>query len=266
MQIIPLLRMILAVAMIFALSSIPFSDSAYAQSWYIRGQAGYEQSLDADFSDTNCASAHPPALFGCAAGPDGRPIGAYGDFGRYPLLEIAAGRTFLPWLRADLSLAYRFGMDYQGQANFLSVGAVQPVSAKAESFAGLVNLFIDLNGFFKPGTLGRFSPYVGGGLGLACNRLGEMTFVFPQNPGAHKISIVPAGEKTDFAFALAVGTGFALTENLILDIAWRYIDLGRVQTDPGGMWMNTLPSGLAISNIETRLKSHGPSLGLRVHF
>ena len=262
----PLRWIMLTSVLILAFSSIPFPDAAYAQSWYLRGQAGYEQSLDADFSDTSCASVNPPALFGCAAGPDGRSIGAYGDFGRYPLLEVAAGRKFLPWLRADLSLAYRFSMDYQGQANFLSVGVCQPVSAKAESFAGLVNLFVDLNGFFKPGTLGRFSPYIGGGIGLAHNRLGELTFAFPQNPGAHKISIVPSGKKTDFAFALAVGTGFALTENLILDIAWRYVDLGRVQTDPGGMWMNTLPSGLAISNIETRLKSHGPSLGLRVHF
>ncbi len=262
----PLLRMYFAGLTIFVFSSIFFLDPAAAEGWYVRGQAGSEQSFDADFSDTNCASVHPPALFGCAAGSDGRPIGAYGDFGRYPLVEIAAGRKFLPWLRADLSLAYRFNMDYEGNANFLSAGAVQPVSAKAESFAGMVNLFVDLDGFFKPGTLGRFSPYIGGGIGMAHNRLGEMTYLFPQNPGAHKISIIPSGKKTDFAFVLAVGTGFALTENLILDIAWRYVDLGRMQTDPGGMFMNTLPSGLAISNIEARLKAHGPSLGLRYHF
>ena len=64
----------------------------------------------------------------------------------------------------------------------------------------------------------------------------------------------------------AVGTGFVLTEHLILDVAYRYFDLGRVETSPGNMYMDTKPAGIAINGIETRLRSHGPAAGLRYQF
>jgi opacity protein-like surface antigen len=65
---------------------------------------------------------------------------------------------------------------------------------------------------------------------------------------------------------LAVGTGFVLTERLILDVAYRYFDLGRVETSPDNMYMDTKPAGIAINGIETHLRSHGPAAGLRYQF
>ena len=126
-----------------------YPEAGAASGWYLRGAIGYEKSLAADFSDTDCASTNPAALFGCATGNDGKAIGAYGDFGYCP-------------------------------------------------------------------------P--------------------------------------------AVGTGFVLTEHLILDVAYRYFDLGRVETSPGNMYMDTKPAGIAINGIETRLRSHGPAAGLRYQF
>ncbi|MBK5932380.1 hypothetical protein CCR82_18070 [Halochromatium salexigens] len=107
--------------------------TAEASDWYLRAAVGIEQSNDAEFSDRDCASQQPAALFGCVRGDDGRPLGAYGDFGRYPLLKVAFGKRLLPWLRTDLSLGYRFDSDYQDNANFLSVGTHEPVSADVES-------------------------------------------------------------------------------------------------------------------------------------
>lgn len=251
---------------IFSGIALILPDSGMAAGWYLRGAAGYEQSRAADFSDTDCSSTAPPALFGCATGNDGQCIGAYGDFGRFPLAEVAVGRRILPWLRTDLSFAYRFHMDYEGNANFLSVGTNQPVSAKADSFSGMVNLFVDINGIPGVKKLWRFQPYAGGGIGLSYNRIGQMTFLFPDNAGAHKVSVTPSGDRKDFAFMLAVGTGIVLTRQLTMDIAYRYADLGRVGTSPGNMYMNTLPAGIAVSDIETRLRSHGLTVGLRYHF
>lgn len=251
---------------IFFLSAFLLPATGTAAGWYLRGTVGYEKSLTADFSDTNCASANPPALFGCANGNNGQPIGAYGDFGRFPLVEAAVGRQLLPWLRADLSVAYRFNMDYSGNANFLNVGANQPVSAKADSLSGMVNLFVDINGLLAGKKLWRFQPYVGGGAGLSYNRIGQMTFRYPDNPGAHKVSITPSGDRKDFAFMLAVGTGVMLTGQLSLDVAYRYFDLGRVETSPGNMYMDTRPAGIAVNGIESRLRTHGPAVGLRYQF
>lgn len=247
-------------------SAFLFPVSGFADGWYVRGMLGYEWSRAANFSDNDCTSKNPPALFGCRNGNDGQQIGAYGDFGHFPVAEAAVGRKLLPWLRADLALAYRFNMEYEGNANFLSAGPNQPVSAKADSVSGMVNLFVDLNGFLPGKKLWRFQPYVGGGAGLAYNRINQMTFMFPDNPGAHKVSITPSGDRKDFAFMLAVGTGIVLTENLILDIAYRYFDLGHVGTSSGNMNMDTIPAGIAINDIEARLRVHGPALGLRYNF
>lgn len=251
---------------IFFGAALILPDSVMAAGWYLRGAAGYEQSRAAHFSDTDCSSTTPPALFGCATGNDGQRIGAYGDFNRFPLAEVAVGRRILPWLRADLSVAYRFNMDYEGNANFLSVGASQPVSAKADSFNGMLNLFVDINGIPGVKKLWRFQPYAGGGVGLSYNRIGQMTFLFPDNPGAHKVSVTPSGDRKDVAFMLSVGVGIILTPQLTMDVAYRYADLGRVGTSPGNMYMDSHPAGIAVSDIETRLRSHGLTVGLRYHF
>ena len=258
----------LVIGMTFFLSAFLFPDTGTAAGWYLRGAVGYEKSLAADFSDINCASTNPPSLFGCANGNNGQAIGAYGDFGHFPLVEAAVGRQLLPWLRADLSVAYRFNMDYDGNANFIppSVGYRQPVSAKVDSLSGMVNLFVDINGLLAGKKLWRFQPYVGGGAGFSYNRMGQMTFLFPDNTGAHKVSITPSGDRKDFAFMLAVGTGVILTEQLSLDIAYRYFDLGRVETSPGNMYMNHRPAGIAINGIESHLRTHGLTLGLRYQF
>lgn len=251
---------------ILFLSVLALPESATARDWYIRGAVGYEKSRTANMADVDCSSVSPPALFGCAAGDDGLPIGAYGDFGNFPLAEAALGRRLLPWLRVDLALTYRFHMNYDGNANFLSVGSNQPVSAKADSLAGMLNVFVDINGFLPGKKLWRFQPYLGGGAGFAYNRLGEMTFLFPGNPGAHKISITPSGNRTDFAYMLAAGTGLMLTDHLSLDVAYRYSDLGRVETSAGNMYMDVIPAGIAVNGIEARLRTHGLVVGLRYQF
>ncbi|MEA3638820.1 MAG: outer membrane beta-barrel protein [Lamprobacter sp.] len=236
-----------------------------ADGWYIRAALGVEQSSDADFSDRNCASQQPAALFGCVKGDDGRPLGAYGDFGRSPLIEVALGKRLLSWLRTDLSLSYRFDSAYDGNANFLSVGTHEPVSADLKSWSGMVNAFVDLAPLIKA-DLGRFQPYVGAGAGIAYNELSEMTYRFPQNPYRHKLSVTPGGERTSFAYRFMAGTGIRLTDSLILDLSIAYSDLGKVGTDAGVMVMNHVPMGIPIDETETHLRTLGIHLGLRYAF
>lgn len=236
-----------------------------ASDWYARAALGYEQSNDADFSDRDCRSQQPAALFGCVRGDDGRPIGAYGDFGSYPRVEIAIGKRLLPWLRTDLSVGYRFDMDYQGNANFLGVGANEPVSADLESWTGMANTFVDLAALTNT-DLGRFDPYLGAGIGVAHNRLGKMTYRFPENPYRHKLSVTPDGERTNFAYRLTLGTGIRLTETLSLDLSASYTDLGQVGTDTGLMAMNHIPAGILVDETEAHLRTIGASIGLRYDF
>ena len=237
---------------------------AQAAGWYLRGGAGFEWGLAADFSDEDSAATNPPAYFGTGPGSDGRRIGAYGDFGRFPGLEAAVGRQLLPWLRAEFSITYRPDMQYRAQANFRGVPGEQPVSARADSLSGTANLFLDVAGL--PGVrLGRFQPYLGGGLGIAHNWLGEMTYEFP-GLAVHKVTVTPSGEKTDVAFLLTIGTGIVLTERVTLDVAYRYTDLGRVTTDPGTAYLNNVPAGIEIARTWAPLRSQGLFAGIRYLF
>jgi opacity protein-like surface antigen len=156
-------------------------------------------------------------------------------------------------------------MQYSGQANFTGLTGPQPVSGNAESLSGLVNLYFDINGL--PGVnLDRFQPFMGGGIGFATNWLDEMTYKFPQLPPKHTYSIVPSGDRTDLAFMLTAGTGFELTKHLILDISYRYTDLGRAQTNVGTMHMDVSVTSLVIAGTSVPLRAHGMLMGIRYNF
>jgi opacity protein-like surface antigen len=242
---------------------LSLASPAIAADVYVRASAGVDWLKNANFSDDK--DGVNPALFGDGTGNNGRPFGAYGDFDTFAFGEVAAGLRIQPWLRTEFALAYRPDMHYSGQANFTGLTGPQPVSGKAESLSGLVNLYLDINGL--PGvTLGRFQPFVGGGVGFATNWLDEMTYRFPQLPPKHTYSVVPSGEKTNLAFMLTAGTGFELTKHLILDLSYRYTDLGRAQTDSGTMQMDGSVKSEVISGTSVPLRAHGMLIGVRYHF
>ena len=237
---------------------------AEAKGLYLRGGMGLEWALSADFKDKNPGATNPPALFGGGSGSDGRPIAARGGFGRIPLVEMALGLKVLPWLRTDISLTHRFDMNYSGQANFRNVPGDQPVSTPATSTSGMVNVFVELSDLLGI-DLGPLKPYLGGGLGAAYNRLDQVKFLFP-GLTRHTITLTPSGDNFNPAFMLTAGTGFVLSKHLVLDVSYRYSDLGRVSTDPGRAFMNHVPSGIEIESINSLLTSQGLFLGLRYHF
>ena len=245
------------------LLSLCLASSAIAADVYVRFSAGVDWLKNANFSDDK--DGVNPAMFGDGTGTNGKPYGAYGDFDTYAFAEGAVGLRLQPWLRTELALAYRPDMHYSGQANFTGLTGPQPVSGDAKSLSGLVNLYLDINGL--PGvSLGRFQPFVGGGIGFARNWLDEMTYKFPQLPPKHTYSIVPSGDRTDLAFMFTAGTGIELTKHLILDISYRYTDLGRAQTNVGTMHMDGSVTSLVIAGTSAPLRAHGMLMGLRYHF
>ncbi len=254
----------LLIAMLFmTFEIIPTVPMTHAKDCYLRTSVGIGYSADADFYDKDPDSINPPALFG--RGNSGEPIGVSGDFGTFPAAGLAFGMKLLPWLRSEIEAQYYFNMKYDGNANFMGVGEKQPVSTTANSFATMLNLFIDLSALSQQ-QFGRFEPYVGGGIGIAYNRLNEMTYRFPENTGNHKISITPGGERLDLGFMLAVGTCIKLSKSLSVDAAYRYQDLGHMESERGIMVMDVLPDGIEIEKTSAPLRTHGIFIGLQYFF
>jgi opacity protein-like surface antigen len=98
------------------------------------------------------------------------------------------------------------------------------VSAKVQTDTALVNLYADL------GTWSRFTPYIGAGIGTA--RVAVSDFVGPTPPTPSS----GANSQWNLAWAAMAGTAFAISRNLQVDVGYRYLGFGNVQTadGPGG--------------------------------
>lgn len=245
-----------------------FPSSAVAFDPYIRLSLGGAQSTDSDFADVDCRRSNPAALFGCGNGPDGNPIGAYGDFDTAPIIEGAIGLQFNIWLRGELALSHLWHVDYDGQANFRGVAiGQQPVSGTARSTAFLANAYVDLVPLFT-GTQGKFSPYVSVGLGASHNHIGSMDYEFP-TLGDQDKTIVPSGTRTDFAWTIGFGVSYAIRKNLTADLGYRFIDRGRLETSAGHI--TVVRSGspdrfIPIDRTRADFRTNEISLGLRYAF
>lgn len=229
--------------------------------FYGRLGVGVDWPEGSRYRDANCASTEPPALFGCVDGDDGRLLGAPGEFDATPVLDAALGYRANDWLRAEALLSWRANMDFSGQSNFLGAGANQPVNGSVSSLAGFGVAYVDLP------RIGQVRPFLGAGLGVARNRMGSMTYAFP-SLSATATTTTPGGSRTDLAYLLTVGFSVPLGERFDLDLAYRYTDLGQVQTASGQATV-VRASGtrsIAIGGTKADLRSHGVMLSLRYAF
>lgn len=229
--------------------------------FYGRLGVGIDWPEGSRYRDANCASTDPPALYGCVDGDDGQPLGVDGDFSTTAVLDAALGYRVNDWLRAEALLSWRPEMDVNGQSNFLGAGANQPVSGTASSVAGFGVAYVDLP------RIGQVRPFLGAGLGVAGNRMRAMTYAFPSLPGT-ATTTTSGGYRTDLAYLLTAGISVPLGERLDLDLAYRFTDLGQVQTDAGQATV-VRASGtrsIDIGGTSADLQTHGVMVNLRYAF
>ncbi|MEB3258247.1 MAG: outer membrane beta-barrel protein [Cyanobacteriota bacterium] len=228
---------------------------------YLRLGVGLDEPERSRYRDDTCSSINPPALFGCVNGDDGRPLGARGSFDSTVVLDTALGYRFLPWLRAEALLSWRPSMDFKGQSNFIGAGDHQPVWGSVSSLAGFGVAYVDLP------PIGSVQPFLGAGVGAAHNQMGAMRYSFPALP-ANASTTTPDGSRTNLAYLLTAGLSVPIGDRLNLDFAYRYTDLGQVQTN-GGEATVVRARGtrrIDIGGTHADLQSHGAMISLRYAF
>ncbi len=237
---------------------------ALAGDYYLRGGIGLDRRETADFTDTDCSTATPAALYGCGTGGDGAPYRSTGDFGTVPSVELGLGYD-TGAVRFEVLAEYRPGYSFEGRANFLAPERRQDVSADLSSLSGMIAGFVDLTALGAP-EFGPFAPFIGAGIGAVHTRIGQTTMTFPATT-----TIVPGGSRTGLAWMATAGVALALDERVSLDLAWRYTDLGEVRTPRGPgrvVWRDgsRAPLPLDLAPTKARLESHGVRLSLRYRF
>lgn len=230
---------------------------------YVRGLIGYDWSRDATFKDVDCASVDPPAYFGCGPGVGGLSLGARGDFGNSALYELGLGLELTPYLRVEAAGDYRPGLAFDGNANFRNAGNDQPVKGDVTQSSAMGFLYFEP--FTALGMDWRLKPFIGGGAGVSRNEIGGMMYKFPELPQP-AYSAMPGGTQYDFAWAATAGVSFDVTEHLSLEIAYRYSDLGDIETDSKTLYIKRPTWDLTIPIAPTRAELVTQSINVSARF
>jgi opacity protein-like surface antigen len=215
--------------------------------FYIRGDVGGAFSQDATLKDVDSASAN--AFFG----PGGE---STGDVGNSVIFGAGVGYRFTPILRTDVTLSYLPSLKFKGTDNL--VGGTEEFDV--HSLNGMLNGYLDIAGF-APRMFGRFQPYIVGSVGFARN---ETDAVSTTVAGVTLNS--PGDTHTDFAWGAGAGLGYAITPNIVLDVGYKYLDLGELRTGTGAVTFGGASTGLSTDAAKADLKVHTVTLGVRFGF
>lgn len=96
-----------------------------------------------------------------------------------------------------------------------------PLHTEVTSYTMMVNAYKDL------GNWGGITPYLGAGLGLAYNKVDDVYFT--GNPAL--VNRIHGDNDLSFAWALMAGIGYQISDRAVLDLGYRYSDLGSAQSE-----------------------------------
>ena len=159
-------------------------------------------------------------------------------------------------LRGDITFGYRGKFHTQGEPQlWFPDGSTpaedDPIHVNITSYTAMVNAYYDF------GNFRGFSPYLGAGIGLSHNKMDDVYFT--ENPLL--VNTIEGGSKTSFAWAVMAGFGYQISQRAILDVGYRFMDLGDVSS-------GTIDSaGYVNPPVEVDdLTAHEFRVGLRYHF
>jgi opacity protein-like surface antigen len=207
--------------------------------WYIRGDLDYHW---ADFRGSEYIT------YGtCCVDPGTNTLG--GDLDSAFSLGGGVGYQITNYLRTDLTADYWFSSDFSGSTT--DGVSVSSDSSSWSAWLLLANAYADL------GTYYGFTPYVGAGIGGAHVNWDDL-----HNTIGPVTTVHEGSDNWRFAWALMAGTAYCLTDNLKLDVGYRYshINGGRMfELAPGG-------PGSAGPGFDDGFNVHEARAGLRYQF
>ncbi len=112
------------------------------------------------------------------------------------------------------------------------------LSADLQSFTGFANVYYDITNY------AGWTPYIGGGIGLAYHRITDL--VAPPDSSS--------GDEVDFAWNLQAGLSYDVSQQTKVDFGYRLTDLGKARSD-----------GL-VTMIVDDLMAHEFKVGVRFNF
>ncbi len=242
-----LMRIIVGAALFLAAwagqASAQYPGQYYFGEFYFRADGGGAFSDQTRFRSTD--PDNPISLLG----DDEHIIGGSGNS---PIFNVGFGSQLTRVIRWDATLSYISSLNFSGLDDF---GANSLESGKIRSIVGLVNGYLQIDGFLPPYFFGPFHPYVDAGVGVASNRLG--TFNSTLVGGT-----IAGTTNTDLAGALGLGVSMDVAPHVMLDLSYRFLDLGEVRT--GSTATKTGGATLSVTPLRAEQTLQTILLGLRL--
>jgi outer membrane protein OmpA-like peptidoglycan-associated protein len=166
------------------------------------------------------------------------------------------GVRFNPMFRSDITIDGIKRLDINGR-NAVAGGVTS--SAHVSSVVGLVNGYFDFNGLW-PTVFGRFQPYIDAGVGVARNDLSRTSFA---SAGGANVANVSSHAVMGFAWGAGAGVAYAVAPNLLLDLGYKYLDLGEMHS---GTTLSLGAARVNTSRMNADLKVHTVMFGVRYEF
>lgn len=180
------------------------------------------------------------------------------------LAEAGVGCSFggsRGW-RVEGMLGYHGKRDLIGEPGYFEVtnpgpvvdpygGSTDPMHSSIKTYTAMINAYKDL------GNFGGFVPYVGAGVGIAYNMMDGVYFT--GNPNL--TNTIHGKNDISLAWALMAGVGYQLSERTILDVGYRYINMGSASSERHDNAGFVNPR-VTVDDIA----AHEVKVGLRYHF
>jgi opacity protein-like surface antigen len=220
-----------------------------SSGWYLRGFVGMSNQFLDNISHPSFATA-PQFTFLDKGGFDSAPFFGGG-----------VGYQWNNWLRVDATVEYRGKAGFHALDRFfnpfgnVAVFNTNQYTASKSEFVALVNAYLDL------GTWWCITPFIGAGAGVAYNKIEHFRDV---NVIAGGGGWADTGTQTNFAWALHAGAAYKVTSNFVVELSYRYLNLGKAQTANLVNLDPTLVSGNPLSPMTfNNIQSHDIMLSMR---
>lgn len=194
----------------------PAAPVEFGSAWYIRGDVGYKNYRN------------PNARFTSSLYP-GNPNFKDEKMKDAAVFGGGVGYKFNDHFRSDVTLDYetkaKFGGDLYSNVGCGAAKCGTHESARIDAWTLFWNGYVDI------ATIGGFTPYVGGGIGVA--RLDVTKYRSEAFKSCAKFcssDSYSGDDRWNFAWNLQAGAAYQVTDNLLIDANYRFVDLGKAQT------------------------------------
>src|SRR5262245_12226994 len=180
------------------------------------------------------------------------------------MVDLGVGYQFNNWLRFDVTGEYRSALalrgTYQETSTFLTGLVINNFAGQNVYNGNLASWAVMFNGYIDLGTWNCITPFVGAGVGYAYHRMyGFSDSGYASINGAVfpvAVNLIDEHKTSGLAWSLQAGLAYEVTQNVKLELSYRYINFGDVK---GGLircgtlsGCGTVAPGFTVRNLDAQ--------------